>query len=35
MRWAGNVALTEAKNAYRLLVGNPEEKRSFGTPKPR
>ena len=31
MRWAGHVARTEDKNAYRLLVGNPEEKKSLGT----
>jgi hypothetical protein len=31
MRWAGHVARMGAKrNAYRILVGNPEGKRSLG-----
>ncbi|KAJ4445342.1 hypothetical protein ANN_07147 [Periplaneta americana] len=30
-RWAGHVArMGESRNAYRVLVGRPEEKRSFG-----
>jgi len=33
MRWAGHLARTEDKNAYRILVGNPEERRSLGTAK--
>jgi hypothetical protein len=34
MRWAGHVArMGEKKNVYRLLVGNPEEKRSLGRPR--
>jgi hypothetical protein len=36
MRWAGHVARMEKKrNAYRILVGNPEEKRPLGRPKRR
>jgi hypothetical protein len=31
MRWAGHVArMGEKKNVYRLLVGNPEGKRTLG-----
>jgi hypothetical protein len=31
MRWAGHVARTgEKRHAYRILVGNPEGKRSLG-----
>jgi hypothetical protein len=34
MRWAGSVARIGTKrNAYRLLVGNPEGKRPLGRPK--
>jgi hypothetical protein len=33
MRWAGHVAQIKAtRNAYRILVGKPEEKRSLGRP---
>jgi hypothetical protein len=33
MRWAGYVARIGAKrNAYRILVGNPEEKRPLRKP---
>jgi hypothetical protein len=34
MRWAGHVARIweETKNAYRILVGNPEGKRPLGRP---
>jgi hypothetical protein len=33
MRWAGHVArMGEKRNAYRLLVGKPEEKRPLGRP---
>jgi hypothetical protein len=36
MRWAGNVALIGAKrNAYRILVRNPEGKRPLGRPRRR
>jgi hypothetical protein len=36
MRWAGHVArMGEKRNAYRLLVGNPEGKRSLGRPRRR
>jgi hypothetical protein len=36
MRWAGNVARKGGKrNAYRILVGNPEGKRPLGRPKRR
>jgi hypothetical protein len=36
MRWAGHVArIGETRNAYRLLVGNPEEKRPLGTARHR
>jgi hypothetical protein len=31
MRWAGHVAqMGERRNAYRILVGKPEEKRRLG-----
>jgi hypothetical protein len=34
MRWVGHVArMGEKKNAYRLLVGNPEGKRPLGRPR--
>jgi hypothetical protein len=34
MIWAGQVArMGEKKNAYRLLVGNPEGKRQLGRPR--
>jgi hypothetical protein len=29
----GQVTLGEMRNAYKLLVGKPEEKRPFGRPK--
>jgi hypothetical protein len=36
MRWAGHVArIGEKRNAYRLLVGKPEEKRPLGRPRRR
>jgi hypothetical protein len=36
MRWAGHVArMGEKRNAYRLLVGKPERKRSLGSPRRR
>jgi hypothetical protein len=36
MRWAGHVArMGEKRNAYRLLVGKPEGRRSLGRPKRR
>jgi hypothetical protein len=36
MRWAGHKArMGEKKNAYRLLVGKPEEKRPVGRPRRR
>jgi hypothetical protein len=36
MRWAGNVARkAEKRNAYRLLVEKPEEKRPLGRPRRR
>jgi hypothetical protein len=36
MRWAGHVSrMGEKRNAYRLLVGKPEGKRSLGRPKRR
>jgi hypothetical protein len=35
-RWAGHVArMGEKRNAYRLLVGKPEAKRSLGRPRRR
>jgi hypothetical protein len=34
MRWAGYVAqVGENMNAYRLLVGKPEERRQLGRPR--
>jgi hypothetical protein len=34
MRWAGHVArIGETRNAYRILVGKPEEKRPLGRPR--
>jgi hypothetical protein len=34
MRWAGHVArMGEKRNAYRILVGQPEEKRRLGRPR--
>jgi hypothetical protein len=36
MRWAGHVArMAETRNAYRILVGKPEGKRSLVRPKHR
>jgi hypothetical protein len=36
MRWAGHVArMGEKRNAYRILVGNPEGKRPLGRPRHR
>jgi hypothetical protein len=36
MRWVGHVAgIGEKRNAYRLLVGKPEEKRKLGRPRSR
>jgi hypothetical protein len=36
MRWAGYVARrVERRNAYRILMGKPEEKRPLGRPKRR
>jgi hypothetical protein len=36
MRWAGHVArMGEKRNAYRLLVENPEGKRPLGRPRRR
>jgi hypothetical protein len=36
MRWAGHVArIWEKRNAYRILVGNPEGKRPLGRPRRR
>jgi hypothetical protein len=36
MRWAGHVArMGEKRNAYRLLVRKPEEKRPLGRPRRR
>jgi len=36
MRWAVHVALMgEARGAYRVLVGKPEEKRPLGRPRRR
>jgi hypothetical protein len=33
MRWAGHVErMGEKRNAYRILVGKPEGKRSLGRP---
>jgi hypothetical protein len=34
MRWAGHVArMGEKRNAYRILVRKPEEKRPLGRPR--
>jgi hypothetical protein len=36
MRWAGHVArMGETRNAYRILVGKPEEMRPLGRPRRR
>ena len=36
LRWAGHVAsMEQSRNAYRVLVGNPEEKRPLGRPRRR
>ena len=36
LRWAGHVARVEQSvNAYRVLVGKPESKRSLGRPRRR
>jgi hypothetical protein len=35
MRWAGYVARMEKRNAYMILVGKPEGKRSLGRPRRR
>jgi hypothetical protein len=36
MRWTWNVArMGEKKNAYRILVGKPDEKRPLGRPRRR
>jgi hypothetical protein len=36
MRWAGHVTyMGEKRNAYRILVGKPEEKRPLGRPRHR
>jgi hypothetical protein len=37
VRWAGHVTRTgeKKKNAYRILVGNPEGKRLLGRPRSR
>jgi hypothetical protein len=36
MRWAGHVArMGEKRNAYRILVGKPEGRRSLGRPRRR
>jgi hypothetical protein len=36
MRWAGHIArMGEKRNAYRILVGKPEEKRPLGRPRRR
>jgi len=36
VKWDGHVArMGDNRNAYRGLMGNPEEKRSFGRPKHR
>jgi hypothetical protein len=33
MRWSGHIAcMGEKRNAYRILVGNPEGKRPLGRP---
>jgi hypothetical protein len=36
MRWAGHVTrMGEKRNAYRILVGKPEGRRSLGRPRRR
>jgi hypothetical protein len=36
MRWTGHIArIREKRNAYRILMGKPEEKRPLGRPKHR
>jgi hypothetical protein len=36
MRWEGHAAhMVEKRNAYRILVGNPEGKRVLGRPRRR
>jgi hypothetical protein len=36
MKWTGHVArMRETRNAYRILVGNPEGKRPLGRPRRR
>jgi hypothetical protein len=36
MRWAGHAArIGERRNAYKILVGKPEEKRPLGRPRRR
>jgi hypothetical protein len=36
MRWAGHVGrMWEKRNAYRILMGKPEEKRPLGRPRRR
>jgi hypothetical protein len=36
MGWAGHVArMAERRNAYRILVGKPEGKKSLGRPRRR
>jgi hypothetical protein len=36
MRWLGYVArIGDKKNAYRILVGNPEGKKPLGRPRSR
>jgi hypothetical protein len=36
MRWAGHLApIEESINAYRILVGKPQEKRPLGRPRRR
>jgi hypothetical protein len=33
MRWVGHVArIVEKRNAYRILMGKPDGKRTLGTP---
>jgi hypothetical protein len=35
MKWARHVARMEKRNAYKILVGNPEGKRPLGRPRRR
>jgi len=36
MRWAGHVArMEESRGVYRVLMGNPEQKRPLGRPRRR